>query len=333
MLQYVNMESPTQILYKLAGYPKVEDVEDVNCRCWLCGSTTDRGVPWEKWQGDNFTDQNKCRVPESGFVCPACVWACAWSPPPGEPKPEKGKKGKNLRMYSHFYDDRGYLYLNKADKPKILEWLRGPRKGWWFACISDSGQKHMLPWTILNVAGMNDGIGVVYFEQRNVILGDWAVVDSMIGMLTNGVTKTEIMSGEYRPSSWIFLKKEITEFEDKFRKLRGGSWFDLALWLSQRNEEKWKEINDRRKQEKREKQIAKKRGRSGKNKRSSDKSSSRSKVRGNKSRGSSDKTHRTDSGQDESVSSSKRDSRRVVHDAVKKTKPGRPEQLDLFDLG
>lgn len=323
----VIMKSVSQILYDLAGSPNVENTESTSGRCWLCGYEILVGVPWKKWQGANFTDQNKCSAPESSHVCQACVWACAWSPPPGAPKAEPGKKGKNLRMYSHFYDDRGYLYLNKGDKPKILEWLRGPRAGWWFACVSDTGQKHLVPWSPVNPPGGSPGTGKIYFEQRSLYLGDWSMVDSMIDLLTNGVTKAEINSGEYRSISIVYSKKKIFAFEELFSGYRGGSWFSLALWLSQRDEKKWKELDDRRKSEK------KARERSRKNKRSTDRTTARSKTRNNKSRCSSNKTHRANSGSNESISSTKRDSGGMVHNSVSKIEPKRAEQLDLFDFG
>lgn len=88
-----------------------------------------RGAPIDRWQGQNFTDQNKARCSTATHVCEACVWACSWVQPPDRPTATDGKKGLNLRLFTHVCDDRGYRSLNKANKPEILRWLREPKSG------------------------------------------------------------------------------------------------------------------------------------------------------------------------------------------------------------
>lgn len=254
------MKSASQMLFDVAGCPAVDganssqrvlDVDLPECRCWLCGAPTADGVPWKKWQSAKFTDQNKCSAPESDCVCPACVWACSWVRPLGYPAPEAGKRGVNLRLFSHLLDARGYQYFNKAAKPSILSWLRGPHEGDWLACIADSGQKHLIPWTPINPPGLQPGYGVVYFEQRQLQLGNWALVDAMVELLTLGTTKAEVETGSYSARSWGVVRNELRRFESSFASLRGGAWFSLALWLSQRNEARWKVIDAERKERKR----------------------------------------------------------------------------------
>ncbi len=225
------------LLHRLAKSPAQDGCADVDATaCWLCGCETTRGMPVSRWQGSNFTDQNKARRQDSELVCEACCWACAWNVPPGFPPPEPGKKGLNLRLFSHLYDDRGYLALNKAKKPEILRWLREPKQGRWFAAIADTGQKHLLPWTPLNPAG--SAAGVVRFEERTVRLGDFAIVDSMTRMLSGGVTKAEIATGDYSVRTWReFEPATVRAFESMHARIRGTAWFELALWLSQRDEE------------------------------------------------------------------------------------------------
>lgn len=190
----------------------------------------------KRWQGSSFTDQNKARCVDSAHVCEPCVWCLSWVQPPGMPPPEPGKKGLNLRLFSHLHDGRGYIALNKANKPEILRWLREPKQGAWFAAIADTGQKHVLPWTPINPPGAR---GVVRFEEQNVSLPrDWALVDDMTRMLTGGVTKDEIARGDYSVRTWReFEPSTVRAFEQMRGKLRGSAWFALALWLSQRDEE------------------------------------------------------------------------------------------------
>lgn len=87
-----------------------------------------------------------------------------------------------LRLYSHLWHDGAYSYANKGDKPSILEFLRAPKTGPWFACIADSGQKHLLPYTPINPArsrrhleSPGSGIGCV-----------WALLVVSVGAATVG---------------------------------------------------------------------------------------------------------------------------------------------------
>lgn len=240
------MTSPTKILYELAGSPVVIGCNDLAQiePCWLCGFKTVRGVSVRKWQGAQFTDQNKVAVPDSDIVCDACVWACSWVPPPGFPLPEPGSRGLNLRLYSHLWDAGKYRVYNKADKDRMLEWLRCGKRGPWFAAIADTGQKHVVPWTPLNAAGGYGG--EVRFEERSVRLpadaAGWDLVDGMVALLAAGVTKSEIMTGEFSVRSYRDQPTKVLEFEKRYGlSLRGSAWFELAAWLAQKPESKKQE--------------------------------------------------------------------------------------------
>lgn len=228
--------TPSDVLYQLAGSPPQDEAAalPVGSRCRVCGSACGRGLPYVRWQGPTFTDQCKLRDWSAEHVCEPCIWAHAWNVPPGFPPPEPGKKGVNLRLYSHFYDERGYHAWNKANKREIRDWLRAPKSGKWFAAIADTGQKHVLPWTPFN----HGPHGVVRLEEQSVRLGDFALVDAICGLLTAGATKEEIESGTYTERSWKLARGRLEAFEAAFGSaLRRGGWFSLALWLSQRDEE------------------------------------------------------------------------------------------------
>lgn len=232
------MTTATQRLHALALSPAVDGGGDMHGRCWICAGTHARGVLIKDFCGASYTDQNKARNQSATHVCEPCAWACSWVVPPGFPPPEPGKKGLNLRLFSHLHDDRGYLALNKASKPAILKWLREPKQGEWFAAIADTGQKHVLPWTPINVAPTG---GVVRFEETNVTLPrdvhGWRLADCMISLLSRGVTKGEVESGDYSVRSWQQHADAIRDFEHEHDMRRSGAWFGLALWLSQRDEE------------------------------------------------------------------------------------------------
>lgn len=228
------MTSAPVLLHAVAGRPQVDGcVElDAAARCWLCAAPADRGALARKWQGASFTDQNRCRCPSSLYVCEACVWVAAWNPPPGAPAPEPGKKGLNMRLFSHLYDAGAYRFANKADKAEIRVWLRAPRRGPWFAAIADSGQKHTLPWTPVNPGPG----GSLFFEEHVVPLGDWALLDDVTALLDAGASKAEVASGRYDPRTLVRCYLTAHLFEERWGAARAGRWFDVVLWLAQREE-------------------------------------------------------------------------------------------------
>ena len=191
-------------------------------RCWICAGSAGRGMRRTGWLGVTFVGQNRVRCPESLYVCEACVVCMAGKPP------------DTLRMTSHLVDGRGWVRLNKGGKAEMRMWLRGPKTGEWFAAIADTGQKHVLPWTPVNPA--RSPVERVLFEERFVTIGDWRIVDDATALLTAGATKEEIGRGEYGPRAWQLCGAALRAFEALYGGERGGGWFDLAVWLAQRDE-------------------------------------------------------------------------------------------------
>ena len=231
--------TPAATLHALSGSPAIDHASDVTAVCWVCGTEQARTLPLKKWQASKSATQEKSRALHASRVCEACVWSCMWVPPPGMEKPAKGR-GPNLCLYTHLHDERGYSYENKASKPAILLWLRGPKVGAWFACIADSGKKQTVPFAQTNHTGVV--AGMVRFEDRDVRIpggaGGWLIVDECAALLTAGATKGEVSSGDYRPSTYERCAAMVRGFETAHgRARRGSAWFDLVVWLAQRDEE------------------------------------------------------------------------------------------------
>jgi len=229
---------PAEVVFALAGSPPQVGCLDLDApqRCRVCASETSRAAPYERWQGANFTDQNKLRYISGTVVCEPCVWAHAWNAPPGAP-PTPGRKGLNLRLFSHLCDARGYRYANKAEKAEIRAWLCAPKVPPWWCAIADTGQKHVLLHTPVNIDPL---VGAVRFEERDVFLdaritGEWCAATG--ALLTAGATKAEIEAGEYRPQTWLRCEARIRAYEALHRAERGGGWMALVIWLSQRDED------------------------------------------------------------------------------------------------
>lgn len=180
--------------------------------------------------GSKFTGQNKVRCASATHVCEACVLVMSGKPPDTE------------RMYSHFVEGDSWLRVNKGQKPKMREFLRRPKSAEWGAAIADSGKRHICPWTPMNAPHQPGGR--VLFEEALVDLPrtaeGWALLDTIANALTDGATKDEILSGHWTPRAWQLLGAErVGAFEVRFGEpLRGGAWFELAIWLAQRDEAK-----------------------------------------------------------------------------------------------
>ena len=224
------MTYASMILWSARGSPALAGVEAASGVCWVCAHTLVRGLRVDSWQSAKFTGQTRVRRPSASHVCEPCAWAMSGRPP------------DTLRMTSHLWGDgEGYAAPNKGDKPAILRFLRAAHAGAWLAAIADSGKKHVVPWTPVNPPGTRRGR--VLFEDRVVVLpGDaagWNIVDRLAALLTAGATKDEVARGEWSPRAWALLGGATIEtFEADFgRRERGGVWFDLALWLAQRDEE------------------------------------------------------------------------------------------------
>lgn len=216
----------------------VVDLPD-DVMCWVCGAACKRGIEKTKWNGAAFVGQNNVRCWESKYACEPCLCVMSWMTPivmpiPGVTVKDGSKRDPNWRNYCVLLSGDKVVAYSKGDKPAIRKWLREPKPAPWFAAIIDSGQKHVVPWAPINGTGE---IGRVRFEDRELSLGDWTMLDDMTALLTAGASKEEITGAQYRPETWIRCGPIIDAFESRWEHERSSAWFDLAVWLSQRDEE------------------------------------------------------------------------------------------------
>lgn len=240
--------SAAQLLFEHIGSPRSEDCDNLHEPepCWVCAGLAVRGMRVghgaREWGGSSYTGQSKVRSPSSRHVCEPCVYLHSRiTPVPGRPAAEGKKFGGNWRNYSHLFEQGAatpYQNASKGEKPLIRAFLRAPHAGLWFAAIADSGQKHVLPWAPLNPGGST---GRVLFDETVVDLprdpAGWGLVDDMTALLTAGATKDEIVTGRYESGAWMRCGSAIGAFESRHAGARHGSFFTLAVWLAQRDEE------------------------------------------------------------------------------------------------
>lgn len=236
------MKTAPQIVHEVHGSPVMDGCVEAEGRCWLCGGEMAHGQSVDDWAGASFTGQTRVKCPGATHVCVACVFVCSrLSPVLGRPAKEGKSLGGNFRNFSHLWDEStGYANASKGEKPAIRAFLERHHAGAWFAAIADSGQKHVIPWTPVNPPGARRGL--VLFEEQIVTLpianaAGWTIVTRMAGLLTAGATKEEIERGDYSPRAWQLCPELIRAFEEAWSNKRHSSWFALALWLSQRDED------------------------------------------------------------------------------------------------
>lgn len=236
------MKSPTQVIHALYGCPAVSKPEPTGPiaaphGCRVCGAPCERGMAYSDWGGSDTTTPGRVRSWQSTVVCEACVAICArFSPCPARPAAD-GKEPIRWSNLSVLFDDDGIVTATKGEKDRIRAWITKPKRGRWFAAIAESGQKHVIPWTGWNGAGVERG--VIRFEERDVVCTSavlCALVAEMTVFLTAGATKESIELGQYSPNQWRTLEAEIERFEAAHGRERGGDVFALALWLAQRDE-------------------------------------------------------------------------------------------------
>lgn len=333
---------PAAILYQLAGSPPQDGCVELEApvRCRVCAAETSRAIAYERWQGSTFTDQNKLRHIAGTMVCEPCAWAHSWTRPPDQPPPPPGKRGVNLRLFSHLYDERGYRSANKADKPAIRAWLCAPKSPPWFCAIADTGQKHVLPWATTN---LDPRFGMVRFEERDIFI-DCTILETYVNdtcaLLTAGATKAEIESGDYRAETWLRCDATLREYEGRYAKERGGDLAALVVWLAQRDEDAVAERLATEKAAKAAKAARAAEGskKSGRRKTGPDRGSSRRSADGSargvpRERSERAQTLAADPRQSTARDEDERADGRVGDGAAPAPEPREPEQLGLFGDG
>lgn len=144
--------SPTQLWFQVAKeqLPKQDDIVSINGRCALCGAAVTRGLKRHLILTDSFTGYNQLIYPASDVVCEACVYALR--------RYRINGKLFTPRNYSHYIQQipPRWDMLTKKDIIKILQILFHPSQNTcWGLGLSETGQKHLLPYIPINSPGTN----------------------------------------------------------------------------------------------------------------------------------------------------------------------------------
>lgn len=165
------MKTPSHIVHELAGSPVVEEAQEVEGECLICGAHAARMIPAKKGIPKTDRDISLFVAPWSDWVCEACVWTRRGKPPDtlrfwsmayradGHPeqtgrfseymaksREKREAKGKPWECSVEALVGAGDVLelTNKADLTPITRLLCDPPDADYFVSLSDSGYIHTM---------------------------------------------------------------------------------------------------------------------------------------------------------------------------------------------
>src|SRR5690554_3944913 len=143
------------MVWELAGRPRRETlgVTATPGVCAMCARHVEESAPAKKWlEGKSFTDPAHLRA-RSDRVCEGCAWAVT------------GKGMDQVRMWTivartdrelpasnpkALFDAPHLHFTSRADMCVVVDTLADPPEGEWVVSVAESGQKHSLPYAVVN---------------------------------------------------------------------------------------------------------------------------------------------------------------------------------------
>jgi len=213
--------STASLLWQAAGTPTYDESHAGICRA--CGESG-RGLLFDGWVKDTFTDHN--RLLPGDILCAACQFTFDDAQPlltqrTGKDKPQR------MRNYSHFVVGGKWLPLSKGQKREMLACLRRNPTA---AVIATSGQKHIIfraqaGWWQVEEQGL--------LPNLRSMDANLALVEPLYAVFS----KEEIDSGRYQQKRMMeFGLAKFLQIETALKAWRGSVYFDLALFLAQKEE-------------------------------------------------------------------------------------------------
>lgn len=201
--------------------------------CRMCGQLG-KGEVFDKWVKPTFTNYDKLK--QGSIICNDCLF---WfneadanlAKIVGKDKPQR------MRNYSHFIVAGQWTPLSKAHKRKMLELISAPNAFPELAVIADSGQKHIAFQARRNEAGQSEGW--LQFEEGAL----WVVPDKLKALIAvieemkQGFSESAIESADYETAFILkFGFAKWQRLEETIKRHRGTLFFNLALFLSKRED-------------------------------------------------------------------------------------------------
>jgi len=220
--------------------------------CYLCAKPG--SIPLKL--KESFTAHSLAKCPDSKTLCDRCYGAIdgtekqLWYWNEGKGK-WSALWGRSLsRLYQgekliapviegeHTESGKTFQVVsNLPTRVQMRDWLLNPPEPPFTIVISESGQKHILPWS---QEGHDRNYFPVQFEMDTVFLDRHfatvlAAFEALMGL---GFGKTEILTGEYRSENLKNNLEQWDEFEPILARYRGGRLLELIAHVAQAPEKK-----------------------------------------------------------------------------------------------
>jgi len=205
--------------------------------CYLC-ATSPATQPLNL--SHSFTAHSTAKCPSSNNLCDRCAWVI-----PLRLKYYNPNSKKEVMLFSRNWS---WLLSEKENHPKIegdrvselpprsliRKWLLDPPEPPFTICIAESGQKHILPWS--KQANSKEYFPVT-FELDTVFIDRSKFTENIENyeyLLSLGLTKTEINTGQYKSQNLLKLisNEKFKETEEIIKELRGSRLFELIGYVA-----------------------------------------------------------------------------------------------------
>lgn len=216
--------------------------------CFCCGYRNGENLVSECLTS-YFTDKALARIPTSKYLCDFCANAIKLRCWYFNPNRDKWVKLFARGWSSLYQDDRLIsptiegertegkdtmpIVSNLPTRIQIRDWLVHPPEPPFLIAISESGQKHILPWA---QQGYSRDYYPVQFEMSTVWIDRAKLIEIMEhfeALMGLGFGKTEILTGEYRSEN---LKNNLADWfdiENAIEQYRGSRLFELVAHVVQ----------------------------------------------------------------------------------------------------
>lgn len=216
------MNHPCEIMYQFSNAKIYGEMPGV---CRIIGKES-TGIEFDKWVKDTFTDHAYLKP---GTIISNEALFCFEEQSELLMRMTGRDKTQRFRTYSHIVVGTDWHLLSKAQKPEIYDLLINADPT--VCVIADSGQKHLL---------FKHRPGTWMFENETILRDKYKlrlIKETADALMAVKFSKDEIQSGHYQ--GWKILSCGLgfwQENENKIKRWRGSSIFDLAIWLAQRTE-------------------------------------------------------------------------------------------------
>lgn len=202
--------------------------------CRMCGRHSDATADAARALGTNWTDHSCWDRPDSDRVCGACLWVCSGRPPatirmwtvvaaPAVDLPPGSEKAP--------WSAAGVHLTNRGNTRALIDLLASPPDGPWVASVATSGQKHVLPYALIN---QGPGHWTVRVEDTNVSATPWQwrhVHENALALRRLGVRDADILTGQPGPYLSTLDDLELwRHHSDQIVAHTGSPLLRLALW-------------------------------------------------------------------------------------------------------